>query len=247
MTLLKSVILEAVKGETLIKGRVDKATDDKASALAYQEEAGDEHFHERKLLRTMHTSLSKLKSKIGDYLEGYYSDSGDNIYGEIENDNDSIELDMLVSERFNESFLDPLAKLCSKFIEDHMLYLWWGTFNQKQADFYRVLWMSDLDDIMNCFTKTAPSVPAFTYTERIDTQMGNLFECNLGEELTLTYEVSDGCVDDVCISLSSGILKQVGKRNRSFILRAMRTGVCPATLYSKHKDSVYKDVTIIVR
>ena len=247
LTLLKSLIIEAVKGETLIKGRIDKATDDKASALAYQEEAGDEQFHERKLLRTMHTSLSKLKTKIGDYLEGICSSSGDNIFGDIESDNDAIELSILVSDRFNESFLDPLAKLCSKYIEDHMLYLWWGTFNQKQAEFYRVLCQSDLDDIMSCFTKTAPAVPVPTYTDHITTQLGSTYVCYQGDDLTLTYEVSDGCMDDVSIRLGNGNLQVTGKREKSFVLKALRSGICDAVLYSQHNDAISTEVTIVVK
>ena len=247
LNLVISLIMESVKGETIIKGKIDKAVDDKASALAFNEEAGNEEFHERKLLRTLHSSVSKLKTKIGDYLEGKFSTSSDNISSEIKGDTDSILITLLVSDRFNESFVDPLAKLCSKYIEDHMLYLWWGTFNQKQADFYKSLLETDLEDILSCFTKTAPEIPSTKFPSHITTQMGSLYECNKGDEITLTYEVSDDVIDDVEISLWDGNFKVIGKRNQSFILKALSVGVSKAILYSKHNDTVECQITIICR
>lgn len=243
LSLSESLIIESVKSETLIKGRIDKASDSKAAELAFNEEAGDEEFHERKLHRTMHTSLSRLMSKIGDYVEARYGTSASNVYDVSEG---VIEITLRVSDRFNESLTEPLARLCSKFIEDHMLYLWWGTFNVKQAEFYKSLWMLDLEDISACFTKTAPVVPQVRYTEYINTQLGDTFKVLSGELFSLTYLVSDGVIDDVeAVSSDEGIVTIGGKKGRTFSLRALGMGVADVTLYSKH-SSVEKRVKIIV-
>lgn len=253
LKLVVSLIMETVKSETLIKGRVDKATDDKAASLAFEEEAGDAEFHERKLLRTLHTSVSRLVSKIGDYVVNVQASSADNVSKTYNSDNDYIELKLLVSDRFNESFLDPLAKLCAKFVEDHMLYLWWGTFNVKQAEFYKTLLALDIEDIQACFTKTSPSVPVTTYTSSIDiddfikTQLGSVVRVSQGESFTLTYQVSDGCIDDVeVLTDQSGVISVTEKNDKSFVFNATAKGVGVVRLYSRHDDSIYCDVTFIV-
>ena len=247
LSLAVSLIMEAVKSETLLKGRVDKAVDSKASELAFNEEAGNEEFHERKLFRTMHTSLSKLMSKIGDYVEARYETSANNVYSV--NSDDTLEIILKVSDRFNESMTDPLARLCSKFIEDHMLYLWWGTFNIKQAEFYKSLCQIDLEDIGACFTKTAPEVPSVNYPDSIDfikTQLGDVFRVSRGETFTITYQVSDGCIDDVeARSDNPTVVKVGGKKGRTFTLVAGNIGVAGVTLYSKHKD-VECSISVVV-
>lgn len=247
LTLVISVIMEAVKAETHIKGRVDKALDDKAAALAYNEEAGDDTFHERKLYRTMHTSLARLKTIIGDYLDNYANRPADNIVTTVDSDNDAITIRLQVTDRFNTAFSEPLAKLCSKFIEDHMLWLWWGTFNVKQAEFYKVLFEVDINDIMACFNKTAPAVPSTSYTSFITTQMGNTVSVESGEDFTLTYQVSDDCVDDVeAASTNTAIVTVTGKGEKEFYLTAKNTGVAFVRLVSMHDQDITHQVKIIV-
>lgn len=247
LTLVVSLIMESVKGETMLKGRADRAADGKLSKLSFEESAGDEQFHERKLYRTMNTSLSRLKSRIGDYVENVSARSGDNVFSSVSSESDSIVLRLLVSDRFNESFTDDLARLCSKFIEDHMLYLWWGTLNVKQADFYKSLYELDLEDIMSCFAKTAPSIPSAGYTESIDTQMGDTFSARVGESITLTYQVSDGCIDDVEVEIEDpSVAHEARKIGKSFVLRCRNAGVTGLRLYSRHDETVYKDVVLKV-
>jgi hypothetical protein len=247
LNLVISLIMESVKGETHIKGRVDKAIDDKASALAYNEEAGDDQFHERKLFRTMHTSLSKLKTVIGDYVDTYANQTADNIFTIVDKDSDSITIRLLVSDRFNEAMAEPLAKLCSKYIEDHMLFLWWGTFNVKQAEFYNTLLQIDEKDILSCFTKTAPAIPKTSYTSFIDTQMGNKFHAVKGETFTVTYQVSDDCVDDVeAISGNNAVAQVLSKGDKDFKIYAANIGVTYVRMYSRHDEDICHEIKIIV-
>ena len=52
LTINKNVVIDAVKTDTHIKGTIDKSMDDNASRLGYNEAAGDDEVHERKLERT---------------------------------------------------------------------------------------------------------------------------------------------------------------------------------------------------
>ncbi len=246
LTLVVSLIMESVKSETMFKGRADRAVDGKLASLSFEEMAGDEQFHERKLYRTMNTSLSRLKSRIGDYVENISARSGDNVFSVVSDASDSIVLRLLVSDRFNESFTDDLARLCSKFIEDHMLYLWWGTINVKQAEFYKTLYELDLEDIMSCFAKTSPSVPSTGYTDYIRTE-GSVCSGVVGETFTLTYEVSSGCVDDVEVMIEdTGVAIEERKVGKSFVLRCVGVGVTRLTLYSRHDETVSCGVVLKV-
>ena len=44
LILLRSTILDAVKSETLITSNSDRAADEKATRLAYHEQAGDDEY-----------------------------------------------------------------------------------------------------------------------------------------------------------------------------------------------------------
>ena len=70
LTLQRSVIMDAVKTDTHIKGTIDKSADGNASVVAYNETAGDDAHHERKLDRTLVSSTEKLVSEISDMLSG---------------------------------------------------------------------------------------------------------------------------------------------------------------------------------
>lgn len=254
LQLVISLIMESVKAETYIKGRIDKSVDDKAAALAYNEEAGDETFHERKLFRTMHTSLSRLKAKIGDYIATAQNGEADNIFSSVAEDNDTITITLNVSDRFNEAFAEPLAKLCSKYIEDYMLFLWWGTFNVKQAEFYRTIAEVDMQDILSCFAKTSPYIPETNYTSTItltdppfiETQLGSTIRVKTGESFTVTYQTDDSCVDDVMARSDSPYVQPGQKRGKSFTLKAVSPGVSVVTLFSRHDEDIRKDISIIV-
>ena len=51
LILLRSTILDAVKSETLITSNSDRAADEKATRLAYHEQAGDDEYKERRLTK----------------------------------------------------------------------------------------------------------------------------------------------------------------------------------------------------
>lgn len=197
LNLVKSLIIEAVKAETYIKGEIDKASAQGTNKFAYNEQAGNDEYHERKLIRTMNTALGELKGLLSNYL----NNSGDNIADNITSgtdatDNDVIFIELNVSDRFNKAYSDPLAKLCSKYIEDKMLVLWWGAINPNQAAFYSNLVVSDVDSIEKCFNKTAPSAPKTGYTTSIQGQAQSI-DVAVGESVHYEYTIDKGCTDDI--------------------------------------------------
>ena len=153
LTIQRSVIIDAVKSDTHIKGTIDKSMNDNASRVAYNESAGDDEYHERKLSRTLIASAETLVAEISDMLSGNSEVSSD-----FNNEN-TVVVKVDVDARFNSSFADTLSRLCSEFIESQMLVLWWGTINQQQAQFYQGLVASYLTSIRKCFNKIAPSAP----------------------------------------------------------------------------------------
>ena len=246
--LVLSVIVEAVKAETHIKALTDKAADEKATALAFHEDAGDESFHQRKIMRTLFHAVEQLKSNIADYVAPVAAQSADNIVSEIDSATDAITLTLNVNDRFNQSLTDSLARLCSKYIEDQMLFLWWGTINQNQAKFYQQLIALDLQNIQRCFTKTAPALPTTPYTQHISTLNGGNVRMLVGETDTLTYVIDDDALDDVQGTSDSPRIVSItpAQAPRSFTLTAQNTGVAYVTLYSRHDEDVSHTVTVVV-
>ena len=160
-TLYKSLIMETVKNETHISAHVARASDKGATELAYQEEAGDETFHTRKLERAMYASLDKIKAEIIGYLDT--TASSNNVEMNIADDTITIMFDL--SSRFNEAYLTPLADLISKFVEDNMLFLWWTPINPGTAKNYADHVELDRQSILKCFIKNAPQTSDKSYAD----------------------------------------------------------------------------------
>ena len=240
LKLYESLIIEAVKGETYIKGRYDKASDAKLSAVSYEEEAGDERFHERKLHRTLRTSLAKLLTLLSEHTGHAAVSERDSTNGDI------IYIIVTCSERIGKMG-DTLAKLCSKYLEDHVLFLWWGTIDVKQAEFYRALWLMTWDDIKKCFVKGQPEAPSSPYPSWIKTQVGRQISVSVGERFTVTYQKDYETEDDVEAMPFNPMVVQVGrKRGQSFTLIARSKGESVVKLYSRHNEDVCCIINVVV-
>lgn len=147
-------IIDAVKIDTYLKGTIDKSADDNASRLAYNEAAGDDEHHERKLARSVVKSGEKLVTEMSDMLAGTAKISSSFTSDE------SITIVIQVDSRFNESFSSTLARLCSAYIQNDTLYEWWvATGMTNQAQLYATLRAETLVAIRKCFNKLAPTDP----------------------------------------------------------------------------------------
>ncbi|MGM9734514.1 MAG: hypothetical protein ACI3YT_10410 [Prevotella sp.] len=153
--IIRSVIIDAVKTDTHIKGTIDKSLDERASRAAYNETAGDEAYHERKIDRTITASAENLVAEISDMLSGNAE-----VQASFE-DTEKIKISVGVDARFNTSFAPTLARLSSEYITNYVLVLWWGaiTNGQNQVQFYTQLSNSYLNSIRKCFNKMAPAAP----------------------------------------------------------------------------------------
>lgn len=243
LTLVKSLIIESVKNITFKKGQVDKSVDEKASVLAYHEQAGDEEYDERMLERSLYVSLEELKTHLSDYLTAGGSSSADNIaYTE---NNGQIIIKLLVSDRFNMSYTKSLAMLSSKYIEDDMLFLWFSPINEKIAAFWEQMRERDMSSIRRCFAKTAPSTPSYEYPQSVSVT-GSAIEISVGEEATVTYNITANSIDDIHAESSDIYVATIGRSTDGFTVNGVSPGHCVVTLFSYHDDSVNTSIDVYV-
>lgn len=253
LNLILSLIVEAVKAETYIKGTIDRAAgnDQHASnGVSYHETAGDEEVHERKILRDIYTSSDKLRTFIQDYLVDSSSSVGSNIVVDINKDTDSIILTLEANNRFRKSNADSLARLCSKFIQDETLVLWWTAIgSQSQIQYYTTLANEDTTAIQRLFVKSAPRAVVIPYTSKITIMGGPHAQMTIekGEETTITYTIDDDVIDDVEIVADCPKIDMLRPNSNEIKIKGISSGVCHVTLYSLHDETVYASLTIVVK
>lgn len=243
LTLVKAMIIESVKNETFLRGQVEKAANEKAITQAYHEQAGNEQYQERLLNRGLQTNLADLKTYLSDYLSTSGQSSGDNIYSEETDGN--ITLHLTVSDRFNKGYTDPLAKLCSKYIEEAMLTDWWKPINEKLSALYAQFVERDLAAIKRCFNKTAPTAPTIPYTSYLRTT-GSAIELEIGEQYTVTYEISDGAIDDIECRVEDRALVDTGRSEEGFTVIGKLRGHTYIELYSRHNPDLTRMVHVYI-
>ncbi len=241
LILVKSLIIESVKNETFFRGLVEKAADQKALTVAYHEQAGNETYQERLLLRGLYTNLSNLKTHLSDYLSISDQSSDDNNIDSKEEEGNII-LYLTVSDYFNKGYADPLAKLCSKYIEEAMLMDWWKPVNEKQSDLYAQFVERDLTAIKRCFNKKPPCYPKYPYTRHISI-MASVLNVKVGHAYTLTYTIDNGAEDDILARLNNHNIK-TGKSKEGFIVKGQHPGSTLLTLFSKHDEDI--SVTVLI-
>lgn len=243
LTLVKSLIMESVKNETYQTGQVDKAINDKNILAAYHEQAGDEAYHLRMLERGLYTNISDLETFLAEYITNNDSTTGDNITSE--ETGDYIYINLRVGDRFNTSLTDPLAKLCSKYVEENMLADWWKPLNKDKSALYLQYALKDLASIRRCFNKTAPKAPTYKYPTSIST-VGSAIDIGVGEECTVTYTISDGAIDDIEIRIEDEHLITAGRSREGFTIIGRQLGHTYIQLYSRHDEQVTQTVHVFV-
>lgn len=243
LQLSKSAILANVKSETFLRGQVEKAADQKAIAVAYHEQAGNETYQERLLSRGLETNLADLKTYLSDYLSSSGSSAADNISSVEEGD--LIKITLIVSDRFNAGYTDSLAKLSSKYIEEAMLMDWWKPINEKQSALYAQFVERDLAAIKRCFNKTAPTAPSVPYTTVLSV-IGSAIDIGIGEESTITYSISDGAIDDIEVRIEDTNLIDAGRSRDGFTVIGKQLGHTFIELYSRHNTELSRIVHVYV-
>ena len=244
LTLIRSLIINSVKNETFLRGQVVKAADGKLITEAYHEQAGDEEYQERILSRGLATNMADLLTHFSDYLASSGQSSGDNII-DYNEEGGNIVISLVVSDRFNTGYTDPLAKLSSKYIEEAMLMDWWKPINEKQSALYAQFVERDLAAIKRCFNKTAPIAPSYKYPTSLNV-IGSAIDIGVGEEHTVTYTISDGAIDDIEIRIEDTNICQAGRTSEGFTVIGKQLGHTYIQLYSRHNEELTDIVHVYV-
>ncbi len=170
LSLKKSLILEAVKADTFQSGQVDKSADPvKNAALAYNEQAGDESYQERKLIRFLRSGLARFAAAMNEFVD---SESGSIIYT-LSDASDSITISVVVSDRYNNGLAQPLSSFAEEYITYTMDYMWWQSIKPTLAKDYFGYAQDTLTQIRLCLAKTAPAASASSYVDVTGTVSSN--------------------------------------------------------------------------
>lgn len=244
ITLVKPLIIESVKNETFFRGNVEKAADQKAITVAYHEQAGDDTYQERLIERALYAALEDLKTHLSDYVSASGFSSADNSIGSSD-EGTNIILHLTVGDRFNNGYTQSLARLCAKYIEECILMDWWKPINEKQSALYGQFVERDLAAVKRCFNKTAPVAPSVPYTKYLNVA-GSAVELEVGEETTVTYEISDGAVDDIECRVADKTLIEAERSECGFVVKAKRRGHTLMQLYSRHNEELNTKIHVYV-
>lgn len=251
--IIKSVIIEAVKAATYLKGKIDEAAQP-GQKTPYFEIAGDEEVHERTLDHDLTTALEKAKIIFVDYYVPTAQTIGDNAIYYNDKTNDIVEFTLNVSRRYNGSLTDTLARLVAKFVEDTMCYEWWVKLgNLNQAAPYQSAVAADEIAIRRCFVLSAPTVPTIKYpttlTAKVDgTDAEGEITMRVDENATVSYSIDEGAVDDIEARSEDPSIVEIMRYRApmTFELVPRNTGVARIRLFSRHTDNVYVEFTVIV-
>jgi hypothetical protein len=162
LSLKKSLILEAVKADTFQSGQVDKSADPvKNAALAYNEQAGDETYQERKLLRFLRSGLARFAAAMNEFVDS----EGGSITYSLTDTGDEITIRVVVSNRYNSGLAQPLSSFAEEYITYTMDYMWWQSIKPAFAKDYFSYAQDTLAQIRLCLAKTAPAASSSNYTD----------------------------------------------------------------------------------
>ena len=188
LTLSATDIKLAVKSDSYITGQIDKSADlVKNAALAFNEQAGDETYHEMKLYRTMKGALAKLEAQIAEYVET--SDPNAEITDTLNSSaTTTFKVEITVGNRMSSAFRTTMAYLAQEYIINMMLYTWWQPIKPALAKDYIGFAADNLVDIRRCLAKSAPSSSGASY----DDISGDVQEQSLLQFPLSVYEAQMG-------------------------------------------------------
>lgn len=165
LSLDRALIIQAVKDDTFITGQIDKSADAvKNAQLAFNEQAGDEEHHERKMLRTLRTAVSKFEADMMEFVDSS-NGSIDDTLANTTAENTAFVITINVPDRYNSGQAKPLSSMAFEFIVNQMLYAWWQSVKPALAKDYLTFSQDSLMHIRLCLAKSAPTAANANYTD----------------------------------------------------------------------------------
>lgn len=274
--ILHELAINSAKNETFQKGVVDKAVDPKLITAAFHEQAGNEHYHEAMLRRSLFSQIEVLKTFFADYLTGDGNIAEDATIDSTEQ-NGVTEIMLEVSDRFNNGYTKSIARLSQKFVEDRMVYLWWLPVSKEFAAIYGNAAEEDKVSIRDCFQKTAPAAPTYNFPTAIEMRypiiperegvpgyitpdnkdilppemlFANPLIIGRGQESEISYMLTgeDGRkpIDDIVARVDDMQICNVGIKGGRWCCSGRNVGYTTITLYSRHNDQVFCQFAIRV-
>ena len=154
ITIPKAAVVEAVKGDTYITSSVDRGADSvKNAGVAYNEAAGDDTYHDKKIDRLIKGAASKFAAELAEFVD---TASG-SITIAISTD---ITITMTVTSRYNSGLAGPLSGIAQDYIVNMAIYGWWMSIKPELAKNFAALATDALVYVRKCFAKTAPTSTA---------------------------------------------------------------------------------------
>lgn len=156
ITLNTTTIKQAVKDDTYITSLIDKSVDlVKNAPLAYNEAAGDEAYHNRKLDRTLLGAVKRFEAAVIDFASADNfsisdSTSGDNITIHITENSRMPDIDNVIT------------SLTEEYVINMMLYIWWQTIKPTLAKDYHDLAVETFAHVRLLLIKKAPTTATNT-------------------------------------------------------------------------------------
>lgn len=166
LTLKKDIIIAAVKTDTYQTGQNDKADNPVANAArAYNEQAGDETYHEQKLIRLLRSALAKFCAQMAEYVDTEEGTMSYSIPKDTDVDKETILITITVSARYNTGLAQPLSSFAEEFIINMMDCDWWKPIKPELAKDYFTYASDTLSYIKLCLAKTAPAAASSSYSD----------------------------------------------------------------------------------
>lgn len=165
LTLSAGDIKKAVKSDTYITGQIDKSADSvKNAALAYNEAAGDDSYHEVKIYRTMKGAVAKFEANMVDYVDPS-SDIEVSDTLTVSTSDSTFVITIPVGSRFYAAFASTLSTLAQEYIINMMLYTWWQSIKPALAKDYYQFAQESLVMVTKTLSKTPPEASMSNYTD----------------------------------------------------------------------------------
>lgn len=245
VTLSIQLIRETIENETFQRSKIDKASTEGAALLAYLEAAdADNDYQGRMFLRDLYSAAEEAKTIMTDYLNNRGNGAVCNLISETQGDNIVYQIE--VSNRFNRSMAQPLARMLSKYCEDYILALWWSTSKDLNLmKVYQEQIASDIVGIKRCFNKLAPVIPPVYTASSISVKTTSI-EITTGQTYFLGYTLDYGAVDDIKADVENRDIIDVVRSYDGFNIMGCEAGETSFTISSSADASVKKTIYVTV-